>query len=240
MMHAVRIVGILGFVLAAGCAGVRQAPPSAMAQSGPLRVDPSLVGRGQDAAAAPEALRSETTQETMALAPPLLAPPQPVTTQDVASAQEAVAPAAATPVKGPGAAKAAAPPAKAPAKASAPAAVIEQPRKSDAPAPVARAAEPPLDVAALKERLRETNAIGMFTKLALKNQVDDLLQQFRAHYLSGQKTNVAALRQAYDMLVLKVLALIQDSDPSLARSISGSREAIWGILADPVKFNAAS
>ena len=40
------------------------------------------------------------------------------------------------------------------------------------------------------------------------------------------------------MLVLKVLAVVQDGDPSLARMISGSREAIWGILVDPVKFNA--
>ena len=121
-----------------------------------------------------------------------------------------------------------APRAKAPAKIAA------------SPPAVAKKLEPPLDVAALKARLRDTNAIGIFTKLALKNQVDDLLQRFRAHYGSGQKTGVAALRQPYDMLVLKVLALLQDSDPSLARTISGSREAIWGILADPEKFNAVT
>ena len=101
-------------------------------------------------------------------------------------------------------------------------------------------AEPPLDIAALKARLRDTKAIGVFTKLALKNQVDDLLQLFRTHYLSGQKNNVATLRQPYDMLVLKVLALIQDGDPSLARILSSSREAIWRILADREKFNSAS
>ena len=100
--------------------------------------------------------------------------------------------------------------------------------------------EPPLDVPALKARLRDTNAIGAFTKLALKNQVDDLLQQFRVHHQSGQKTGVAPLRQPYDMLALKTLCLVQDSDPSLARTISGSLEAIWGILADPEKFNSAT
>lgn len=230
--------GIFCFALAAGCAGVEQAPPGVLAQSGPLLVDASLVGRGQDAAAAPEAPRSEASRETIELAPPPAPRPQPAPSGGEASAKETAAPAPAPP--SPSAAKAAAPSAKAPAKVSAPPPAIEPPRKSDAPAPVARAAEPPLDVAALKERLRETNAIGMFTKLALKNQVDDLLQQFRAQHLNGQKTNVAALRQAYDMLVLKVLALIQDSDPSLARTIAGSREAIWGILADPVKFKAVN
>jgi len=128
--------------------------------------------------------------------------------------------------------------AKAPAKVAASPAAIEQPRKTEKPLAVAKVPEPPLDVAALKARLRDTAAIGTFTKLALKNQVDDLLKQFRAHYQSGQKTSVAALRQPYDMLVLKVLSLLQDSDPSLARTISASREAIWSILADPEKFNS--
>ena len=95
-------------------------------------------------------------------------------------------------------------------------------------------------MAALKARLRDTDAIGVFTKLALKNQVDDLLEQFRALHQGGQKTGVASLRQPYDMLVLKVLAVVQDGDPSLARTIAGSREAIWEILADPQKFNAAT
>ena len=67
-----------------------------------------------------------------------------------------------------------------------------------------------------------------------------MLQQFRSHYLSGQKTGVANLRQPYDLLVLKVLALIQDGDPLLARTISGSREAIWIILADPAQFKLVS
>jgi hypothetical protein len=107
--------------------------------------------------------------------------------------------------------------------------------KSEAAKP---APAPTLDVAALKERLRSTSACGVFTKLALKNQMDDLLQQFRAQHQSGGAGGVNSLRQPYDMLVLKVLAVVQDGDPSLARMISGSREAIWGILADPVKFNA--
>jgi hypothetical protein len=40
--------------------------------------------------------------------------------------------------------------------------------------------------------------------------------------------------------MLKVLALLQDSDPTLARDIVASREAIWGILADPEKFTESN
>ena len=107
-----------------------------------------------------------------------------------------------------------------------------------APAATVQPQEPTLDIASLQTRLRNTDAIGMFTKLALKNQVDTLMEQFRAHYQGTQKTSLTELRQPYDMLVMKVLALLQDEDPPLAKMILGSREAMWNILADREKFNA--
>jgi hypothetical protein len=123
-------------------------------------------------------------------------------------------------------------------KARPDAAKATQSAKAAPPAKAAPKAVPTLDIAALTARLRNTDAIGVFTKLALKNQMDDLLQQARTVHEGGRKDEVGALRQPYDMLVLKVLAVVQDGDPSLARAISGSREALWAILSDPVKFNA--
>jgi hypothetical protein len=96
----------------------------------------------------------------------------------------------------------------------------------------------PLDLKALETRLKETKAIGVLTKLSLKNQVDDLLNQFRAFYQGTLKTTVAELRPPFDRLVLKLLSLLQDSDPSLAAAIVASREAIWAILSDKTKFAA--
>ncbi|MDB6083796.1 MAG: hypothetical protein JWN43_1677 [Gammaproteobacteria bacterium] len=112
------------------------------------------------------------------------------------------------------------------------------PRASSvAPAPANKApAAPTLDLATLEQRLRDTRAIGVFTKLSLKNQVDDLLNEFRTLYSGSSKHPPPELRQRYDALLLKVLGLLQDSDPALATAISSSREAIWGILADPDKF----
>jgi len=101
-------------------------------------------------------------------------------------------------------------------------------------------AEAPLDLPALRLRLRETTAIGMFAKLALRSQMDDLLEQFRTYYRSGQTSGVAWLRPPYDSLVLRVILVVQDGDPSLARLVLGSREAIWDILADPKKFESIS
>jgi pyruvate/2-oxoglutarate dehydrogenase complex dihydrolipoamide acyltransferase (E2) component len=97
---------------------------------------------------------------------------------------------------------------------------------------------PALDLNALKAQLKETSAIGAFTKLTLKNQVDDLLQQFRDYYAGRSKLTMAQLRRSYDLLLMKVLSLLQDDDPKLASAIVSSREAIWGLLADPKKFAA--
>lgn len=93
-----------------------------------------------------------------------------------------------------------------------------------------------LDLTSLEERLRDTRAIGVFTKLSLKNQVDDLLALFRAYHARRSTMGLSELRQRYDLLLLKVLSLLQDGDPTLAKAISSSREAIWGILIDPQQF----
>jgi hypothetical protein len=108
--------------------------------------------------------------------------------------------------------------------------------KASAPAIIAAPSPPALDLKGLEAKLKETKAIGVFTKLSLKNQVDDLLDQIRAYHNGQRKTTLSELRQPYDTLILKVLTLLQDGDPPLAQEISTSREAIWGVLADPIKF----
>jgi hypothetical protein len=105
-------------------------------------------------------------------------------------------------------------------------------------APQPPPAPPALNLTSLEQRLRDTRAIGVFTKLSLKNQVDDLLDEFRAFYRGKIAIPLTELRQRYDLLMLKVLSLLQDSDPPLATDIVASREAIWGILRDPVKFSS--
>ena len=114
------------------------------------------------------------------------------------------------------------------------------PPKSTAvvPAPAApRAAAPALDLRSLEQRLKETNAIGVLTKLSLKNQVDDLVAQFRAFHDGRQPPTLTELRRPYELLLMKVLSLLQDSDPALAKEINASREAIWSVLSDRNKLS---
>jgi hypothetical protein len=205
--HNAIVAALLAALLAAGCAGVKQsATPSAPGVAPVAPIAPAPPGAEAAAPAAPAA--TAPPPQPAALPPP---PEQATKT----------------------AAKPAAPEAKAPAK---PAATAASPSVKAAPAPVAKAAAPPLDLKALETELRETKAIGVMTKLSLKNQVDDLLSQFRAFYQGKLKTTLAELRRPFDLLVLKLLSLLQDSDPTLAAAIVASREAIWGILSDRTKF----
>jgi hypothetical protein len=127
------------------------------------------------------------------------------------------------------------PTASAPAKPTAP---RQAPTPPAAAAPRATRTNPSLDLDALEERLKSTKAIGLMTKLSLKNQVDDLLDGFRDHYAGKGKLTMPQLRQSYDLLMMKVLSLLQDKDKTLASDIVASRELIWALLADSKKFAA--
>ena len=229
-------VGILWFLfLLAGC-GTKPAPPAQV----PTEPSQPATPQAQAGAAAPVA--PPVTQANPAPSAPASPQPPAVAAQPPIAAVEPARPptAPSTPPSTDQTQAKSAPAAKAAPKAPSvptPAPAAQPPKKDVAPAETAKPqAPPPLDLTSLETRLKETNAIGVLTKLSLKNQVDDLLNQFRAYYQGRLKTTLAELRRTYDLLVLKVLSLLQDSDPSLAAAIVASREAIWGILSDPAKF----
>jgi hypothetical protein len=220
------LAGLVGF---AGCSGFRPNPVPAPGEAAaarsatPVPASPTETSAPADAATAATAPPADAA--TAATAPP-------------ANAATAVTPAAPT---------AQSPPAKA-ARADAAKPQVAHSAKSPSPpaaAPtVPKAAAgtvppsaPALDLQALEQRLRDTHAIGVFTKLSLKNQVDDLLGELRAFHGGRSLPPLPDLRQHYDLLLMKVLTLLQDGDPPLASAIRASREAIWGMLADPEKFH---
>ena len=174
--------------------------------------EPATPGAAQDAPVAVSPPEATARQDEGAAEKP----PEAQTAKDEAVAVKPEAPRAAPPV----------------AEPTGPAPKV----KSKVPVPEKPPAPPPLDLTSLEKRLRETDAIGVFTKLTLKNQVDDLLDRFQAHYEGRAKSTLPELRQPFDLLILKVLSLLQDRDSSLAGAILASREAMWSILADPVKF----
>lgn len=240
-MPTARIIGFLLVLATSGCAcfgGAASREPSATATkpgadavaesaaSGAAPREPAAspaktAARSKAAADQPPPAAAKPAES--AAAEPVTRPaPPPVTQPANEKVASADAPVARTPAKG-----GASPAPKEPAAKKAAA----------APAPEKPAVPPPLDLDSLEKRLKETSAIGVFTKLTLKNQVDDLVGRFKAYYAGRTRTTLAELRQPYDLLILKVLSLLQDGDPPLASAIRSSREAIWGILSDPAKFS---
>lgn len=223
-MRKIIIAGIPCFLVLNGCAHVKPTVPGA-APTEPERAVESgsaTAPSGTGPASAEPGNGSKTTAQSATAAAGS-------SSQSAADGSSPPKPKPLTP-KSPGNAPAAA--VGSPAATAKPSAAPASDASTRQSAPSA----PALDLRALEQRLRDTRAIGLFTKLALKNQVDDLLNQFRAFHGKQGATTLADLRQRYDLLLLKVLSLLQDSDPALATAISSSREALWGILADPVKF----
>jgi hypothetical protein len=229
--------GLLGLLLAAGCA----APPTAV-----LPVMEPVAARADVAwiAADPAATVGAPTVGPVIVGPGI-APAfmRPADTSASVNAELKPAASLTQPVRAlPTRAGSAAPRASG-AEAVSPKSTAKPPDPMPASLPTTRAAAQPtpasplpLDFSALKARLKGTSAIGIFSKLALQNQIEDLLERFRDFHRGQLKTSLAELRRPYDLLVLKVLALLQDADPALASAIVASREPIWGILADREKF----
>ena len=228
--------------LTLGSLALAAALMSAGCASGERAAGVQPVGRAAPPAEIPAAAPGETGSPEAKTSdvpiPPALAEQPPGKDDGGSPAKQETAPPAAS---APNRREATFPDVKVP-KAPATPAPNEPPRakKSPEPGPSKQAATPALDLKSLEKRLRETTAIGVFTKLALKNQVDDLLDRFRAFHQGKGGTNLAELRQSYDLLIMKVLSLLQDSDAALARDIVTSREAIWSLLADPAKFATLS
>ena len=57
-----------------------------------------------------------------------------------------------------------------------------------------------------------------------------------AGHAGTRPPTIAELRPSFDLLVMKVLSLLQDKDAKLAGDIHTSREALWSVLADPAKL----
>jgi hypothetical protein len=227
-----RYPAVLLLLLTAGCASA--APDPVVSQ-------PKAEG-AQPATPRPAAAPVSTTTKPAPAAGPAPSAAAPVASKDAPPVAKTPAPVAKTPAP---VAKTPVPVAKAPAPvAKTPAPPATASKGAAPPVAASRVAAPPvtaplaLDLDALKARLKATKAIGVFTKIALKNQVDDLMKQFRGHYEGKAKPTMTELRSSYDLLMMKVLSLVQDDDKTLASAIFSSREAIWGLLSDPKKFAA--
>lgn len=111
----------------------------------------------------------------------------------------------------------------------------EEQAPAEEPAPAEPAIE--LDLDQLETRLRKTKAIGVFTKLELKGQVGDLLDDFEGYHEQDSQLSLEQLEERFDLLVMKLLLLLQDDDPELHRDIADARPTLWATLSNADQFS---
>jgi len=92
------------------------------------------------------------------------------------------------------------------------------------------------DLNALVSRISQSKALGLFTKLSLKHDVDGLLENVRKYHDGSGDGSLEQLRERYDVLVHKLMILLQEKDGELAKSIDDGRDKLWAMLSDHEKF----
>ncbi len=90
----------------------------------------------------------------------------------------------------------------------------------------------------LFEHLNQTKAIGVFTKLSIKNNATRLQKSFAVYHQGKRPPNLKELRERYDLMVQEMLILVQEKDPELARVIHATRLLLWSYLSDPEKYKS--
>jgi len=101
---------------------------------------------------------------------------------------------------------------------------------------VARSDGSALDVATLRVRLKDTPAIGPVAKLRLKSEIAHLMTDLAAFHAGRSTETLDGLHARYCDLVLRVIALLEEDDASLAHDLTVSTEHLWTTLADARQF----
>lgn len=97
-------------------------------------------------------------------------------------------------------------------------------------------ASPALDLETLAERLRATDAVGMFAKLAIERDVMDLAREFQRYHEGDRAIDLRELRHRFEALRAGIAGRLKNGDPALAGDIAGSGATLWREFRDPIQF----
>lgn len=94
-----------------------------------------------------------------------------------------------------------------------------------------------LRLEAMADRLRETDAIGVLKKLAIKSKVDDLARRFGYYHQGQRMADLTELRTRFEVLRSTIVMALKEGDPALAKDIARSGQSLWLAFCDPVLFS---
>jgi hypothetical protein len=88
----------------------------------------------------------------------------------------------------------------------------------------------------LLERFNRTEAIGIYTKLSVANNVTRLNKSFGLYHQGKRPPTIEELKESYDLMVQEIILLVQNKDPELARDFYAANSLLWSYLSDPDKY----
>lgn len=92
------------------------------------------------------------------------------------------------------------------------------------------------DLNVLIDCVSNSKALGFLTKLALKQDIDRFLDNVGRYHKGAGDLRLEQLRERYDVLVHNLVAVVQDKDGELVKTIDDGRDKLWVLLADEEKF----
>ena len=92
------------------------------------------------------------------------------------------------------------------------------------------------DLDQIINRVTSSKALGFFTKLSLKKDIDGFLADVKKYHDGRGDLTLDQLHEQYDALVHNLVTLVQNKDEELVRYIDDGRDKLWGMLADHEKF----
>jgi hypothetical protein len=94
-----------------------------------------------------------------------------------------------------------------------------------------------VDLQLLSNMLADTKAIGLFTKLGLKRDIEKVLLRLKKFHDGKSKFTLEQLEEQYDLLLMKIAIHLQDNDLTLHKHLCNAWLTIWEDLRDYDRFH---
>ena len=94
-----------------------------------------------------------------------------------------------------------------------------------------------VDLQILGNMLADTKAVGLFTKLGLKKDIEKMLSRLSKFHDGNSKFTLEQLEEQYDLLLMKIARHLQDKDLTLHRHLCNAWLVIWEDLRDFDRFH---
>lgn len=94
------------------------------------------------------------------------------------------------------------------------------------------------DLGTLETKIRNTDAIDLFSKVSLKYEISSLIDEMARSHETKNAAGFTKQRARFEKLVDRMVIMLRKGDLSFAKEVEDSREALWKILNSPEKLLA--